>query len=125
MTPMAAPRRCAEYGCAAYATKQSKCDDHYHPWETKSKRNSVHTQAELRAWAKQILRRDRQCMACGEKQATEADHIIPISEGGAGLSLENGQGLCHRCHWYKTRQEIRRSNRRRAGKNLDETSRQL
>ena len=36
--------------------------------------------------------------------ATVADHIIPLRQGG-DFSLENGQGLCARCHNRKTAAE--------------------
>jgi 5-methylcytosine-specific restriction protein A len=33
------------------------------------------------------------------------DHIIPISEGGEALSLDNLQTLCKQCHAIKTGKE--------------------
>lgn len=111
--PTAPPSRCTEPHCREYAIYKGKCEEHYIPWERKSKRNTLFSAADLAKWAKQILKRDRTCQHCGKKPATEADHIIPVSRGGAGLDLSNGQGLCHRCHWIKTRREIAQNNRDR------------
>ena len=36
--------------------------------------------------------------------STIADHIVPLHDGG-GWALENGQGLCGRCHAVKTARE--------------------
>lgn len=37
-----------------------------------------------------------------------ADHIVPMSQGGAALSLDNLQTLCDRCHNVKSGQESHR-----------------
>jgi 5-methylcytosine-specific restriction endonuclease McrA len=39
--------------------------------------------------------------------STEADHVIPISQGGARFDAGNGQGLCKACHSAKTLQQQR------------------
>lgn len=66
-----------------------------------------------------ILRRDPVCRCKGcrhcevgcRQAATEADHIVPVAEGGRD-TMANGQGLCAGCHAWKTRQEtIRGMNR--------------
>lgn len=45
------------------------------------------------------------CTAAGcNRPSTEADHKIPISQGGPN-TLTNSQALCHNCHWQKTRTE--------------------
>ncbi len=39
----------------------------------------------------------------------EADHVVPVEEGGGSCSLDNYQTLCRPCHFRKTRsQGIRR-----------------
>jgi 5-methylcytosine-specific restriction endonuclease McrA len=58
-----------------------------------------------------ILKRDKWCAHCGERRATQADHIKPVAEGG-GNTIENGQGLCDPCHDAKTAAEARRGYRR-------------
>lgn len=43
------------------------------------------------------------CCRCGAySEDWEADHIIPVSEGGGGYGLENFQTLCKECHKEKT-----------------------
>ena len=38
----------------------------------------------------------------------EADHIIPVAEGGGECGLENYQTLCLKCHKAKTAEQARR-----------------
>ena len=51
-----------------------------------------------------VLKRDQHtCQLCGEtKGRMEADHIIPISEGGAEFDLKNQRTLCRVCHVHVT-----------------------
>ena len=60
------------------------------------------------AWRKtraRVLARDPYCKICervGCKMvSTDADHIVPRSEGGAD-EMSNLQGVCHSCHSRKT-----------------------
>jgi len=39
-----------------------------------------------------------------ERRATQADHIIPVAEGGQ-TTMENGAGICVTCHKIKTQAE--------------------
>src|SRR5215472_18401164 len=63
-------------------------------------------------WRTMILARDPLCkiavLCDGTALSTEADHIIPLSEGGT-WAMDNGQGACHRCHSHKTVLEARRA----------------
>ncbi len=52
-----------------------------------------------------VLARDPVCRICGNAASTDADHVVPIREGGAKWSLDNLQGACHVCHSKKTRRE--------------------
>ncbi len=74
--------------------------------------------AEHRRWAKQILSRDIICVCkgygcdhapgqCGHP-AEHADHIDGDNQNRA---LDNGQGLCARCHGRKTLREQNRWRR--------------
>jgi 5-methylcytosine-specific restriction protein A len=54
-----------------------------------------------RNWRLIILRRDPVCRACRTRISTEADHIIPLNNGGS-WALSNGQGMCKPCHSAKT-----------------------
>ena len=55
-----------------------------------------------RQWRHQILNKYPICVMCGNKPATQADHIIPINKGGKRFDINNGQGLCASCHSAKT-----------------------
>jgi len=49
------------------------------------------------------LRRQPLCEACVDVEpATQVDHIVPISQGGAKRDPANLQSLCHACHSAKT-----------------------
>lgn len=60
---------------------------------------------EVRALA---LQRDRfQCCELGcYQQATQVDHRVPMSEGGAQYDLDNLQSMCDSCHSRKTNREM-------------------
>lgn len=64
-----------------------------------------------RKWRALILARDIFCQECMKhgthRQATEADHVIPIVQGGSRFDENNGQGLCKSCHSAKTSREGR------------------
>lgn len=61
---------------------------------------------------RQILTRDPICVHCHQREATVADHIIPIAEHGPNTT-DNGQGLCRGCHNTKTAAERNRGLARR------------
>ena len=47
-----------------------------------------------------VLARDRVCVYCKTRQATQADHVTPKSQGGAD-SLDNLVGSCATCNQRK------------------------
>ncbi len=49
----------------------------------------------------------------GQRQYWDADHILPISEGGGCCGLDNIQTLCIGCHKEETRELHRRLKRKR------------
>jgi len=70
---------------------------------------AVFSAAQTRA----ILARDHGvCYLCGQPDATEADHVIPVAEGGSN-GLENGRAACTPCHREKSRSESLRGQERR------------
>jgi 5-methylcytosine-specific restriction protein A len=76
------------------------------------KRVDPHYQtAEHRAWSAAVIRRAGgmcQGAACGRSGVRLfADHVVELKDGGAALSLSNGQALCGSCHSRKTAQERR------------------
>lgn len=111
--PYAPPSRCTITGCNQYAVKDGRCPDHRRTWENPSANSRALTGAQRNRFRREVLRREPNCRACGQP-ATEADHIIPISQGGAPTDTANGQALCTECHAAKT--NIERTTRTRAGR---------
>ncbi|WP_415171600.1 HNH endonuclease [Nocardioides sp.] len=93
--------------------KRGRCADHYIPWEQRSQHGQTISRRDREAFSRAVLRRDPICRCCGIAAATEADHVIPIADGGAH-HIDNGQGLCVPCHDAKTRRENAARNRARA-----------
>lgn len=110
--PYAAPTRCTTTGCTQYAVTRGKCHDHRPVWETPSANSRALTGAQRAKFKRQVLRREPNCRQCGQP-ATEADHIIPIAEGGATTDISNGQALCEPCHEAKTAADKQRGIERR------------
>ena len=63
-----------------------------------------------------VLIEELLCRPCEKQgrvtQATIADHIKPLAEGGTG-DRENYQGICKPCHDAKTAAEAKRAQARR------------
>ena len=106
--PWAALRLCSSPGCA----EPMPCAEHAKP-----KRHRLDTSgrriygARHAKWRARVLAADPIChyplpdgKRC-KRWATVADHVQPISEGGARFDVANGQGLCGACHNLKTAQE--------------------
>lgn len=58
-------------------------------------------------WRQAVLTKcNWQCVDCGVV-ATDlhADHVLPISQGGARYDVANGEARCIRCHSRKTARE--------------------
>jgi 5-methylcytosine-specific restriction endonuclease McrA len=112
--PTMPPTRCTHPGCGELATNAGRCAQHQRPaWQNPS----AHTKtmpfdARWKRWRDAVkLRANGNCELCGEK-GREADHIVPIGNGGALYDLANGMWLCHECHSMKTKQEARQRNRK-------------
>ncbi|WP_082482252.1 HNH endonuclease [Flavobacterium sp. Leaf359] len=80
------------------------------PFEQRAVDNSrFYNSRTWRNLRKRFLDANPLCAECernGEvRQATVADHIIPISRGGAELDDKNLQPLCKRCHDSKSARE--------------------
>ena len=71
--------------------------------------------SEGKQWSLNVRRRDGyKCVLCGYQGTpghadVEADHVIPVFEGGAQHSLSNGRTLCVPCHKVKTAEESARA----------------
>ncbi|MGW1673279.1 HNH endonuclease [Streptomyces sp. NPDC002324] len=104
---------CLVGGCTQRTTRQGRCDTHApaeRPWSRTSARNQLRDTAR-RVWDRRIrpraLARDGfACVHCGEREALEVDHIVPIAQGGT-WTLDNAQTLCRTCHREKTAQDRR------------------
>lgn len=114
--PYAPPSRCH---CGAKATRRGRCEEHQPiAWERPSANTRTLSGRERAIFRREVLRRETECRNCGATGQLEADHIIPIAEGGAHRDTANGQALCPNCHEEKTRAEAarrRRRTRRRTG----------
>lgn len=101
-----APKQCGQ--CGWLVIGRAYCPEHQPiGWRTSpSARNRTHTRDDLRAFRIAVLKREPRCRVCGA-EATEADHIVPVSRGGTNDADTNGAGLCAACHQAKTRAEAR------------------
>lgn len=102
-----APRYCPR--CPTLVTAGQAYCDQCQPvgWATHpSQRNTQHTREETRAFRRAVLAREPNCRHCGNP-ATQADHIVPVADGGTNDPATNGQGLCDECHATKTKHEHR------------------
>ena len=100
--PNAPASRCS---CGRRATRRGRCEQHQPTWSTKSANAKTMTGAQRARFRAEQLAREPQCRACGSTERLEADHIIPIAEGGARFDAANGQTLCHDCHERKSMRE--------------------
>jgi 5-methylcytosine-specific restriction protein A len=98
-----APKLCPHPGCIAFMP----CPTHERkPWATTTPRT-------MSGWAQQ--RRARRsgakhntiCHICHHPGATQADHVIPLAEGGPDTE-QNMRPAHPDCHQAKTRQEAKR-----------------
>lgn len=104
--PRILPTRCADPMCGRLATNRGRCDQHQRPpWQNPSANSRALTGNERNQWRKLIIKDDSRCENCGTTEQLEADHRIPISQGGARLDTNNGAVLCHSCHLEKTIKE--------------------
>ncbi|MCX4661488.1 HNH endonuclease [Streptomyces uncialis] len=128
--PTRPPSRCTDPGCAAFATRRGRCDDHQPiPWagrDNKAARYGI-SSGRWRTLKRHTGRRDHDtCHRCGTTEAEllradpdaeplELDHITPIGEGGAAEDPANLGLICAPCHEIKSKQEAARANARRRG----------
>jgi 5-methylcytosine-specific restriction endonuclease McrA len=107
MTPTAPGTRCTEPGCGTITTT-GRCEKHARkPWANPSANTRTLTGRQRSTIRHKQLRREPQCRVCGTTKNLEADHIIPIADGGAWYAEENLQTLCDVHHAAKTAQERR------------------
>ena len=111
--PRRALRPCGKAGCPeladgrfcpAHERTKKRAPDRHRPSAAKRGYDRRHKE-----WREVVLARDPLCVIClpqgTVEPSTVADHIVPISRGGARFDLANGQGLCGTCHNRKTARE--------------------
>ena len=109
-----APKHCAHAGCTNLVPGGTRnCADHKSRWPTGQRTKRTKTSQHI-AWRNQVL--DNANGRCQIRYAgvctgiaTEADHIVPITEGGAEFDPLNGQGACRACHALKSSDEGHRA----------------
>lgn len=120
--PDALPTPCSKQGCPKLSTDRF-CPPHTQEANRQynkvrradPKRNdSLYSSAQWRRVRAQQLRDEPLCRECKKTErvtmATIADHVVPISEGGAIFDPENHQSLCKPCHDRKSIKEGSRFN---------------
>lgn len=113
--PTAPHARCTVPGCGRIATWHGRCDQHQRKaWEQPSQHTRMIRRQDQQKFHDATLRRSPICQWPGCTQpATDADHIVPVSQGGALHDINNAQALCHMHHTLKTRQEATQRRTRR------------
>ena len=113
LMPHAPGRACLEPGCPSTAGPRGRCPSHARAYDhqrgTAAQRG--YASPEHQAWRRAVILRDGSCADCqrplfdarGEPlPIAHADHVVPISRGGARLDPKNGRARCDRCHGRKT-----------------------
>lgn len=115
--PTAPKSRCLDPDCPEWAVSRGRCADHAdRAWARPSANTRKLSGRDRERFRRAVLRRDAVCRAMGcPEPATEADHIIPVADGGAN-HIDNGQGLCTHHHDLKSRAEIAARNAARANR---------
>lgn len=107
-----ASRVCAKPGCPEVTSNgASYCDTHApEPWSGGSpRRYEVNGYERARRRTRVLHRHHYKCHVCGQGDADEADHVIPLAEGGQ--DTEENMRPIHSvpCHRTKTQDEARRA----------------
>lgn len=105
--PRSAPKPCRYAGCRGLTQRGVLCDEHRAVIETTddrrpgpSRRGYDRHWRRLRLW---YLHRHPICEWPGCRlPASQVDHIVPLSRGGAKSDPSNLQALCHSHHSRKT-----------------------
>lgn len=80
------------------------------PWATSDRRHRTVSGSRQQKRARFVLHRDDGvCHVCGKPGADEADHVIPLAEGGED-HVDNMRAIHSKpCHAAKTQEEARRA----------------
>ncbi len=117
--PVRAKSPCRHAGCTRLVDKPGFCEAHRRQafkaqkllvTDDYKERNRFYQRKEwksVRSLQLQLEPLCRECRKLGKLVAASVvDHILPITEGGAKLDLENLQSLCKPCHERKGRAGI-------------------
>lgn len=113
----ASPKPCGHPGCGALVRDGSgRCEKHQlQAWAKRPNARRRVTGRRLQADRRRLFSGEPLCRACHSvgrvTLATERDHIVPLSEGGAD-EPSNIQPLCGECHKEKTLAEALRARRK-------------
>jgi 5-methylcytosine-specific restriction endonuclease McrA len=80
----------------------------------RGKRVALYHRKRWKTTREAVLRRDPICKVCNVRLSEQVDHIVPLSQGGAGWDSGNLQGICGRCHALKSGRESRAQTRSQA-----------
>lgn len=102
-----APKRCGKHGCTNRVTAVTYCAEHQPQWTTPPRPPGWATRRNQQLAAHPHC----QCVGCircsprgCHRDATQADHTTPLSQGGPD-NTKNLQSLCDPCHTIKTTRE--------------------
>lgn len=115
--PRKLPKPCTQPGCKALSVDGSgRCPAHPKPkWAKRSDATKRITGRTLQRLRERLFSAEPLCAECSRQgrvaEATERDHIIPLSEGGEDIE-SNVQGLCLSCHEAKSKAERLRAIKR-------------
>ena len=80
-------RRCLD--CPALISSGSRCNACQARYRSSYSRHQ---------WAQEVkARAGQRCEQCGSYDRVQADHVIPLAQGGHD-TLANGRALCFSCH---------------------------
>ena len=103
-----APRRyCSNPDCDRLLGRGETCPDHPPRPRKRPRTKARGYGGDWQRLRKRVLAAEPWCRPCALQgvltPATEVDHIVPISQGGARLDPGNLQAICTQCHAEKTR----------------------
>lgn len=104
--PFRPGRPCRTPGCSLVGSwPRGRCPEHEHSYDrARGTAPERGYDADHRVWRVAVLTRDPYCVDPDGrhpdevKLAVQADHVVPITSGGASLDVANGRGLCASCH---------------------------
>ena len=70
------------------------------PIKRKKIRNPLKSRKEYKEWRKDVIKKYKKCVLCGEKENLIAHHLISVKEDETKIyEIENGIAVCINCHF--------------------------